>query len=120
MTGGRASQRKGSRAERELASVLTDLLGVECRKGSSPFLPGIIAPDVHVAGNIHVECKRRERFSLPAALRQSRHDAGAEQVAVVAHRPNRSAWMVTAELADLPRLAAAVMAIIEKRATKDE
>jgi Holliday junction resolvase len=116
---GRGSQRKGSRAERELASVLTDLLGVECRKGSSPFLPGIIAPDVHVAGNIHIEVKRRERFSLPAALSQSEADAGAGQVPVVCHRPNRHDWMMTVRLSALPKLAAAIMSIIEGRATHE-
>jgi len=108
---GRASQRKGASGERELAEILTDLLGTECRKASSPYLPGIIAPDIHCAGDIHIEVKRRERFSIPAALRQSRNDAKQGQVPVVCHRPNKCSWMVTVDLADLPRLAAAVMAI---------
>ena len=72
-----------------------------------------IAPDIHCAGDIHIEVKRRERFSIPAALRQSRNDAKQGQVPVVAHRPNRCSWMVTVELADLPRLARAVMAITQ-------
>ncbi len=108
---GRASQRKGASGERELAEILTDLLGVECRKASSPYLPGIIAPDIHVAGDIHIEVKRREAFSIPAALRQSRNDAMQGQVPVVCHRPNKCQWMVTVQLDDLPALAAAVVAI---------
>jgi Holliday junction resolvase len=107
----RGSQRKGSRAERELASLLTEVLGTPCHKGSSPFLPGIIAPDIQIAGNIHIEVKRRERFSIPAALRQSKSDAGT-RVAAVAHRPNREPWMLTVDLADLPRLAQAVTAML--------
>ncbi len=109
---GRASQRKGSRGERELAAMLSDLLGIECRKASSPYLPGVIAPDIHIAGDLHIEVKRRERFSIPAALRQSRNDARPGRVPVVCHRPNRHGWMVTLELNDLPRLAAAVMATV--------
>jgi hypothetical protein len=108
MTAGRTSQRKGARGEHELAAILTDLLGVECRKGSSPYLPGIFAPDIHIAGPLHVEVKRREKFSIPAAVRQSKHDAGPDQVPVVCHRPNRCGWMLTLELEDLPRFARAV------------
>ena len=113
---GRRSQRKGSQAERELASILTDLLGVPCVKGSSPYLPGTICPDVHLAGDLHIEVKRRERFSIPAALQQSRQDAGRDKVACVAHRPNRHGWMLTVALDDLPGL---VRAVAEMQNRKD-
>ncbi len=115
---GRASQAKGSRAERELAQVLSSTLGCECRKGSSPYLPGLIAPDVLGLPGIHVEAKRRERFSIPAAMNQAAADARRGDVAIVAHRPNRHGWMVTVQLADLPRLARAVMAITQAGATR--
>jgi len=108
---GRGAQRKGSQAERELAAILSSTLGCEVRKGSSPFLPGIIAPDVHLAGDLHIEVKRRERFSIPAAIRQSKQDAGPGKVACVAHRPNRHGWMLTINLDDLPELVRAVAAI---------
>lgn len=71
---GRRSQRKGASGERELASILSDILGVECVKGSSPWLPGIVAPDIHLVGPLHIEVKRRETFSIPAAVRQAKHD----------------------------------------------
>lgn len=107
----KSSQRKGANAERELAAILTDLLGVECVKGSSPYLPGIIAPDIHLAGDLHIEVKRRERFSIPAAIRQSKQDAKRDKVPVVCHRPNRHGWMLTVAIDDLPALARAVMAM---------
>ena len=68
---------------------LTAVLGVECRKGSSPYLPGLIAPDVLVPDGvpIHIEAKRRERFSIPAAMRQATDDAPTVHVPLVAHRP---------------------------------
>ena len=112
---GRRSQRKGASGERELAAVLTDLLGVPCVKGSSPYLPGIVAPDIRLVGALHVEVKRRETFSIPAAVRQAKHDADGGKVPVVCHRPNRTPWMLTIELADLPALVQAVGSLLSRR-----
>ncbi len=112
---GKGSQRKGAKGERELAGLLTDLLGVEARKGSSPFLPGIVAPDVLGVPGIHVESKRREKVGLPSALRQAREDARPGDVPVVCHRPSRCPWMLTIELRDLPALAEAVRKIMLNR-----
>ncbi len=109
---GKGSQRKGAKGERELAAQLTDLLGVEARKGSSPFLPGLIAPDVLGVPGIHVESKRREKVGLPSALRQAREDARPGDVATVAHRPSRCPWMLTLYLDDLPALAEAVHSLL--------
>jgi hypothetical protein len=113
---GKGAQRKGSQAERELAEILSELLGVPCVKGSSPYLPGTICPDVHLAGDLHIEVKRRERFSIPAALQQSRQDAGQGKVAAVCHRPNRHGWMITVALDDLPGLVRAVAEMTERKA----
>ena len=117
---GRSSQRKGAKAERELARELTAVLGVECRKGSSPYLPGLIAPDVLVPDGvpIHIEAKRRERFSIPAAMRQATEDAPTGHVPLVAHRPNRHPWMLTVRLSDLPRLARIVARIAQDRLSR--
>jgi len=107
---GQRSQRKGAAGERELAAMLTDLLGVPCQRASGMYLPGIIAPDVLIAGDqLHIEAKRRETVCLPAALRQAKADARQGQVPIVAHRPNRCGWMVTVDLRDLVRLANAVL-----------
>jgi len=99
--------RKGADAEREVAAVLSELFGVEVKRGASPYLPGIVAPDVYGLPGVHVEVKRRERVELPAALRQAKRDAQGK-VAAVAHRGNRCPWLVTVELADLPALVEAL------------
>ncbi len=99
--------RKGADAERELARVLSALFGCEVKRLASPYLPGIVAPDVYGLPGVHVEVKRRERVALPAALRQAKHDAR-ERVAIVAHRGNGHPWLATVELSDLPALAAAL------------
>jgi hypothetical protein len=106
------SYRKGSNGERELAAELTRLLGVECHRAASPWLPGILRPDVRLsAGMIHIEVKRREHVSLPAALRQAKADAQGK-VAVVCHRSNHEPWMLTVALDDLPALAEEVWKIV--------
>ena len=110
----RGSQRKGKTGEQELARILTNLFGVECRRMASAYLPGLIAPDVYGLPGIHIEVKRRERVPLYAAIRQARHDAS-DRAAIVAHRGNRCPWLVTVELADLPRLARTVAELIAQK-----
>jgi hypothetical protein len=111
---GRTAQRKGKRGEIELAAVLSAMFRCDCRRGASPYLPGMIAPDVIGLPGIHVEVKRRGLFSLPSALRQSQADALPDETPIVAHRPNRCPWIVSVALSDLPRLAAAITSLTAK------
>jgi len=97
------SRNKGKAGERELAHELTRVLGVSARRGvqfhGSPGSPDVIAdiPDVHI------ECKRTERFRLYEALDQAVDDAGTN-VPVVLHRQNRKPWVVIVRLDDLSTL----------------
>ena len=106
----RSSQRKGKQGEHELAAVLSNLFGVPVKRMASAYLPGFIAPDVYGLPGIHVECKRRERVALHAAIRQARRDA-MDSTPIVAHRGNRSAWLVTVALDDLPELARRIRSV---------
>jgi hypothetical protein len=108
---GRGAQWKGKRGECELAAVLSALFACDCRRGAPPFLPGFVAPDVIGALGLHIEVKRRGLFSLPAAVRQSQADARPDETPVVMHRANGERRLVTCELSDLPRLAAAVASL---------
>jgi hypothetical protein len=111
----RGAQRKGKAGEIELASILSGMFNVEVRRAASPYLPGILAPDVsHIGGMIHCEVKRRDsRLSLSAAIRQAKRDAG-RLLAIVAHRGNRQPWLATCELSELPRLAATVNSLLQR------
>ncbi|HYW78462.1 MAG TPA: hypothetical protein VE890_02760 [Thermoguttaceae bacterium] len=101
---GRKSRNKGARGERELAGELARLLGVEARRGRQ-YRGGPDSPDVHLdIDDVHVECKRTERFRLYEALEQAIGDA-ATKVPVVMHRQNNKPWVVVVRLDDLPRLA---------------
>jgi Holliday junction resolvase len=98
---GRFSRNKGKVGERELAHELTRVLGVRARRGvqfrGSPESPDVITdiPDVHI------ECKRMERFRLYDALDQAVSDAG-NNIPVVLHRQNHKPWVVIVRLDDLP------------------
>ena len=109
---GRGARNKGATGERELAGILTDLFGTTCYRGARMYATGRDAPDVAGLPKIHVECKRVAALALPAALRQSQADAKPDEVPVVMHRPNRSPWMVSCLLADLPRLAKTVTGLL--------
>lgn len=80
---------KGKVGERELASELRRLFGVDARRGKQ-YCGGSDSPDVVTdAPGVHVEVKRTERLSLYPAMKQAVTDAGAEKVPVVFHRQNR-------------------------------
>jgi hypothetical protein len=97
------SYRKGYRGEREVAGILSAMFKRDVRRGASPYLLGIIAPDVYGLPGLHIEVKRRSRPSLPAAVPQRKSDALQGDMAIVLHRGNRHPWLLTCELADLPR-----------------
>ena len=100
---GRFSRNKGKVGERELAHELTRVLGVTARRGVQ-FHGGPNSPDVIAdIPDIHIECKRTERFRLYEALEQAVADAG-NKVPIVLHRQNRQPWVAVIRLDDLPTL----------------
>ncbi len=100
------SRNKGKVGERELARELSRVFGVAARRGVQ-FQGSPDSPDVVVdIPDLHVECKRTERFRLYEALEQAVEDAGKTSVPVVMHRQNKKPWVVVIRLDDLPRLAA--------------
>lgn len=90
------SRQKGAAGERELAKILRDH-GYEARRGQQ--FSGVNGdPDVVGLCGYHVECKRVEKLNLEAAMAQSERDAREGEVPIVAHRKNRSKWLVTMSL----------------------
>ena len=100
---GSFSRNKGKVGERELAHELTRVLGVAARRGVQ-FRGGSDSPDVIAdIPDVHIECKRTERFRLYEALEQAVADAG-NNVPLVLHRQNRKPWVAVIRLDDLPAL----------------
>ena len=93
------SRDKGKRGERELAAELNRVLGITARRGVQ--FQG--SPDVITnLPDLHIECKRTERFQLYKALEQAVEDAGTK-IPIVCHRQNNKPWVVALRLNDLPR-----------------
>jgi Holliday junction resolvase len=116
---GSFSRNKGKVGERELAHELTRVLGVAARRGVQ-VRGGTDSPDV-VADipDIHIECKRTERFRLYEALDQAVADAG-DKTPIVIHRQNRQPWVAVIRLDDLPTIVNKLSFLIEPSNTTEE
>lgn len=93
------SRDKGKQGERELAKILTALLGVDCRRGQQ--YSGIEGKDVVGIDRLHIECKRVQRLNLTDAYNQAQRDADETDIPVVCHRKNNEPWMITFALSEL-------------------
>lgn len=100
---GKASQRKGRNAERELASVLQSY-GYAATTGT-PMNYGA-EPDVSGLPGLHLEVKRAETIRLPTWLEQAERDAKRmnDGAPVVVFRRSREPWRVCLRLDDFMKL----------------
>lgn len=88
------SRDKGVRAERAFAKRLREY-GYEAERGCQ-HSGGKDSPDVKTnMPSCHWEVKHVEKLNLQNALEQSERDAGENEMALVAHRKNRTDWYVT-------------------------
>lgn len=95
------SRQKGKRGERAWAQFLTER-GFPARRGAQYAGAGVhqgydnVTPDVvcKKLDEFHFEVKWVEALNLYAAMQQAQSDAG-ERWPVVAHRKNRTDWLVT-------------------------
>lgn len=86
------SRAKGAKGERELANLLKSQ-GHNTKRGQQ-FCGLNGDADVVGIDNIHIECKRVERFTDESALQQSERDARENEIPVVIYRRNRERWKV--------------------------
>lgn len=101
--GGRSSRNKGANAERELAKLIGDRLGVTMRR--TPLSGGMDwKGDIVGWPGYHVEAKRCERLSIPAWVKQAEDDCPEGCVPLVAFRSSRQPWRVVIGLDDLLNL----------------
>ena len=98
------SREKGKRGEREASQELKRIFpGVQFRRGQQ-YRGGDDSPDIVGMDGVHLEVKRTEKFQLWKALDQAERDRGADDIAVVLHRRNKSPWVAVVALDDLPNL----------------
>lgn len=93
----KSQQRKGRRAEIELAEILSEY-GYDVRPGIAVSY-GTEA-DLVGLPHIHIESKRREAVDITAALKQAREDSErfGDGAPAVFFRGNRQKWRVVMEL----------------------
>lgn len=96
------SRDKGARGERELARVLIGC-GYCARRGQQYCGANGDADVIGVPG-LHIECKRVERLNLEDAYSQAKQDAQEGEIPVVAHRKNRSKWLITLGIEDFLKI----------------
>lgn len=89
---------KGKRGERELAARLRSS-GHDARRGQQFSGANGDADVMCSMPGIHWEVKRVEKLNVLKAWKQASGDCGSS-VGVVAHRTNRSPWLVTLSLDD--------------------
>ena len=89
------SRDKGKVGERELASELRRLFGIDARRGVQ-YCGGTDSPDVVTDLPIHCEVKRIERLSLYPAMKQATEDAGKGKVpACFIDKTERTGWRLS-------------------------
>ena len=103
------SKRKGCAGEREFAALCREH-GIDTAQRGQQFSGGIDSPDVKGLPGVHVEVKRVEKLNVLEAMDQSIRDAAEQAVPIVAHRRNRSPWLITMRAADWFEMYAAWMA----------
>jgi Holliday junction resolvase len=91
------SRDKGKRGEREFAAFCREH-GYDCRRGQQ--YSGIEGEDVVGLPGVHIEVKRVEKLNLYDAMDQARRDAADGTLPIVAHRRNRSDWLVVMRAED--------------------
>ena len=93
------SNRKGKAGERELSKLFRSY-GFEGARRSQQFAG--INNDADVVGlpHVHVECKRVERLNIHEAINQTIRDKREEELGIVAHRKDRTPWLMTMTLDD--------------------
>jgi len=98
------SRKKGKTGELEACQVLRDLFGWVAHR-TQQFCGRAGDDDIKIAQtpSLFWEIKREERLNVHKAMSRAVEDAG-RRCPVVLHRRNRSEWLLTIRLTDLPRL----------------
>jgi len=114
------SRSKGARAEREWAEYCREHFGLADAYRTAQRVGTGTSNDVETWPLTHCECKRVERLNVEDAMKQAEADCGltrsmlpllpGQSVPYVAHRRNRTDWIVSVRAADLLEFCERVLA----------
>ena len=95
---GARERRRGAAAERELAAILSDWLGVAVKRNLGQSREG---GDDITTGRVRWEVKRHERLQVMAWCKQVEAASGPRDIPVVAFRQDGEEWRVVMRLRDV-------------------
>ena len=103
--GGKSSQQKGKRFEREVAKQINKKFETNVRRtplsGGLNFKGDIICiDDQSIISEFSWECKNQEKLNIWKALQQSKNDAPARTMPVVVFRKNHSLDYIALQFED--------------------
>lgn len=115
------SRDKGGRGEREWAEFCRTFYGLDDSRRTAQRMGAPDSNDVITFPGTHCEVKRVEKLNVEKAMQQAELDCGIQDalgppigpdqaVPYVAHRRNRTPWLVTVRAADLLEFCRRVMA----------
>lgn len=109
------SKIKGKIGELEWAHYLEDKFGIKARRGQqysgSPDSPDVVSDLV----GVHWEVKRVERLNVLEAFSQASKDCHGFYIPALAHRANRSPWLITISAKDMGLFATEFYNTINKK-----
>ena len=91
------SKQKGARFERNLATILKNEYGYNCRRGQQ-YCGANGDADVIGLPGIHIEAKHQERMQLYDWVSQAKKDAREGEIPAVFHKKNNAEILVTLTL----------------------
>jgi Holliday junction resolvase len=98
---GRSKRTKGAVAERELAQILSDELGICVKRKLGQAREG--GDDIQV-GQFRIEAKRQEKIQIESWWEQVQACAAPDEIPVLAFRRSRNPWKVVLTLNDFIRM----------------
>jgi len=116
------SRAKGARTELELAKKLQELFGWKShRTAQRTGKMGDADINIPEAPQLLVKSKAVEKLNIHLTMERAAEDAKAKgKLPVVCHKKNRTGWLVTVRLEDLPMFASMIEASRTMRAAANE
>lgn len=119
------SRDKGAAGEREWAEFCREFFSIDDSRRTAQRMGAPDSNDVITFPGTHCEVKRVEKLNVEAAMQQAEADSGYRRqpgidqapVPYVAHRRNRTEWLVTVRAADLLEFCERVL---RREAAKEE
>jgi hypothetical protein len=108
---GKGARQKGFQFERDMAKALSDLTGLEFKRGlgqargGGAEVPDVLPPAGRIRRLVHIECKRQIKCNIKDAMAQAEADVGTDpKLLIIITKDDRKPILVTMKLLHLMKL----------------